>query len=45
MVDVGTVVEIGDGVAKIHGLTSSRDTNELQFPNDVGRARFKPGRR
>ena len=35
MVDVGTVVEIGDGVAKIHGLRRARYNELLQFPNDV----------
>ena len=24
MVDVGTVIEIGDGIARIHGLTSAK---------------------
>ena len=32
MVDVGTVVEAGDGVATIHGLSDVRSMELLQFP-------------
>jgi len=35
MVDVGTVIEIGDGIAHIHGLAAARYNELLQFPNDV----------
>jgi len=35
MVDVGTVIEIGDGVARIHGLNAARYMELLQFPNDI----------
>lgn len=35
MVDVGTVVEVGDGIARIHGLSGAQYTGLLQFPNDV----------
>ncbi|MFC1942213.1 F0F1 ATP synthase subunit alpha [Chloroflexota bacterium] len=35
MVDVGTVIEIGDGIARIHGLASVKYNELLQFPNDV----------
>ena len=35
MVDVGTVVEIGDGIARIRGLAAARYSELLQFPNDV----------
>jgi F-type H+-transporting ATPase subunit alpha len=35
MVDVGTVIEVGDGIARIHGLASARYNELLQFPNDV----------
>jgi len=35
MVDVGVVVEIGDGIARIHGLTAARYNELLQFPNDI----------
>ena len=35
MVDVGTVVEVGDGIARIHGLAEARYNELLQFPNDI----------
>jgi F-type H+-transporting ATPase subunit alpha len=35
MVDVGTVVEIGDGIARIHGLAQAKYNELLQFPHDV----------
>jgi len=35
MVDVGTVVEVGDGIARIHGLAGARYNELLQFPNGV----------
>jgi F-type H+-transporting ATPase subunit alpha len=35
MVDVGTVVEIGDGIARIQGLTTAKYNELLSFPNDV----------
>ena len=35
MVDVGTVVRAGDGVATIHGLAGVRANELLQFPGDV----------
>ena len=35
MVDVGVVVEIGDGIARIHGLTAARYNELVQFPNDI----------
>ena len=35
MVDVGTVIEVGDGIARIHGLSSAKYNELLQFPNDV----------
>ncbi len=35
MVDVGTVVEVGDGIARIHGLYGARYNELLQFPNGV----------
>jgi len=34
-VDVGTVVEAGDGIARIHGLPGAMYNEILQFPNDV----------
>lgn len=35
MVDVGVVTEVGDGIARIHGLSGVRFTELLQFPGDV----------
>ena len=35
MVDVGTVIEVGDGIARIHGLTSVKYNELLGFPNDI----------
>jgi F-type H+-transporting ATPase subunit alpha len=35
MVDVGTVIEIGDGIARIHGLGAARYNELLQFPHDI----------
>jgi F-type H+-transporting ATPase subunit alpha len=35
MVDVGNVIEIGDGIARIYGLAAARYNELLQFPNDV----------
>ncbi len=35
MVDVGTVIEVGDGIVRIHGLAAAKYNELLQFPNDV----------
>jgi F-type H+-transporting ATPase subunit alpha len=35
MVDVGTVIEVGDGIARIHGLSAVKYNELLQFPNDI----------
>jgi F-type H+-transporting ATPase subunit alpha len=35
MVDVGTVIEIGDGIARIHGLGGAKYNELLQFPNEI----------
>jgi F-type H+-transporting ATPase subunit alpha len=35
MVDVGSVIEVGDGIARIHGLASAKYNELLQFPNDI----------
>ncbi len=35
MVDVGTVIEVGDGIARVHGLASAKYNELLQFPGDV----------
>ena len=39
MVEVGTVVEVGDGIARIHGLAGARYGELLEFPgNTLGMA-------
>ena len=35
MVDTGVVVEIGDGVARVQGLSSCRSMELLEYPNRV----------
>ena len=35
MVDVGTVTEVGDGIARIHGLAAAKYNELLQFPNGI----------
>jgi F-type H+-transporting ATPase subunit alpha len=35
MVDVGTVIEVGDGITRIHGLASAKYNELVQFPNDI----------
>jgi F-type H+-transporting ATPase subunit alpha len=35
MVDVGTVIEVGDGIARIRGLEAAKYNELLQFPNEV----------
>ena len=35
MVDVGTVVEVGDGIARVQGLAGCRYTELLQLPGDI----------
>ena len=35
MVDVGTVIEVGDGIARIHGLASVKYNELIEFPNDI----------
>jgi F-type H+-transporting ATPase subunit alpha len=35
LVDVGTVIEVGDGIARIHGLASAKYNELLQFPYDI----------
>ncbi|GIW05438.1 MAG: ATP synthase subunit alpha [Dehalococcoidia bacterium] len=34
-VDVGTIVELGDGIARIHGLQGAMASELLAFPHDV----------
>jgi len=35
MVDVGTVIEVGDGIARVHGLAAAKYNELLQFPNEI----------
>ena len=35
MMDVGTVIEVGDGIARIHGLSGCKYNELLQFPNEI----------
>jgi len=35
LVDVGTVVEVGDGIARIHGLSAVRYNELIEFPKGV----------
>jgi len=35
MVDVGTVISVGDGVARIHGLRGAKYNELLEFPNEI----------
>jgi len=35
MVDVGTVIEVGDGIARIYGLSAAKYNELLQFPNEI----------
>jgi F-type H+-transporting ATPase subunit alpha len=35
MVDVGSVVEVADGVARIHGLRRAKYNELLEFPNNI----------
>ena len=33
--NVGTVVEIGDGIARVHGLSAAKYNELLEFPHDI----------
>ncbi|MBI2866506.1 MAG: F0F1 ATP synthase subunit alpha [Chloroflexi bacterium] len=35
MVDVGTVVGVGDGIARVHGLSGTKYSEMLEFPHDI----------
>jgi len=35
MANVGTVVEIGDGIARVHGLSAAKYNELLEFPHDI----------
>ena len=33
MIDIGTVIEVSDGIARIHGLRAAKYNELLRFPN------------
>ena len=35
MVDIGKVTDVGDGIARIRGLTAAKYSELLQFPNEI----------
>ena len=35
LVDIGTVIEVGDGIARIQGLAGAKYNELLQFPHDI----------
>jgi F-type H+-transporting ATPase subunit alpha len=35
MANVGTVVEVGDGIARVYGLSAAKYSELLQFPHDI----------
>lgn len=35
MTDVGTVIEVGDGIARVHGLSGCKYNELIEFPNKV----------
>jgi F-type H+/Na+-transporting ATPase subunit alpha len=35
MTDYGTVLEVGDGIARIHGISSCRYNELIEFPNNI----------
>ena len=44
MTDVGTVIEVGDGIARIHGLSGCKYNELLEFPEQNNGYCLKPGR-
>ena len=44
LVDVGTVVEVGDGIARIQGLQGAQYNEILEFPNKHNGVGPQPGR-
>ena len=45
VMEVGTVIKVGDGIAEIHGLEKVMAGELLEFPTWCSRARIEPGRR
>ena len=35
MVDVGTVIQVGDGIARVHGLEECMAGELIEFPGEV----------
>ena len=33
--DSGTVLEVGDGIARVHGLANAMASEMIEFPNDI----------
>ena len=33
--DMGTVLQVGDGIARVHGLANAMAGERIEFPNDV----------
>jgi len=33
--DMGTVIEVGDGIARVHGLANAMSGELIEFPNDI----------
>ena len=36
--DVGTVIQVADGIARVHGLENAMQGELLEFPGEIGRA-------
>ena len=43
--EVGSVISVGDGIARIHGLEKVMAGELIEFPHDVAGHRHEPGRR
>ena len=43
--DVGTVIQVADGIARIHGLEKAMQGELLEFPNEILRNGAEPGGR
>lgn len=40
--DVGTVIQVADGIARIHGLEKAMQGELLEFPNEILRYGAQP---
>ena len=43
--EVGNVLEVGDGIARVHGLSGVMANEMVEFPNGVMGLAFQPGRK